>query len=119
MKHRAFTLAELLVVVITVSIFMVAMAPVMTQRAKNAGDRVEIVTTNKKVASVPIGSIIMWYGENIPEGWIKVSGQDLNQEGFEELKTAVQADFLPDLNQVMDGMESPVKWIIKYSEKTK
>lgn len=64
--------------------------------------------------TMPVGAIILFYGEKIPEGWQECSGQNLDTQGFEEL--AANSPYyqnLPDLNQIFQNSDLNVKWIIK------
>lgn len=111
MKQKAFTLTEMLMAALVASILLVVMAPVMTRRAKEPPPQIEV----RQGTSVPVGSIVLWYGQNIPEGWIECQGQDLNSSELSELKEAIgqQENTLPDLNPQIDGKSSKLKWIIK------
>lgn len=112
-KQKAFTLAEMLIAVLMASIIMIVMAPVITQKTKERPP--EIRVTQEESASVPVGSIVLWYGSNIPETWIECSGQNLNTPGLEELRIALGGtyQFLPNLNLEYEGLDSNLKWIIR------
>ena len=64
---KAFSLAEMMVVMLIVSIAAAATVPVITKRSK--GSSIE-------VAEVPSGAIIIWKGsvETIPVGWVLCNG---------------------------------------------
>ena len=112
MKRNGFSLAEMLIAALVAAILLVAMAPTMTRRAKGAPT---ITATNNQ--GVPVGSIVLWYGDNIPQGWAQCQGQVLSGEDFLELKTALGGiEQLPNLNPRIDGTGSPLKWIIKISK---
>ncbi len=109
-KIRAFTLAEMLITVLLISIAMVVMAPVMTKKSKQPPQEI-IVNQNN---GLPVGAIILWYGEQIPQGWQECSGQNINGDDFKELKENIsQYEYLPDLNSVFAGINTNLKWIIK------
>lgn len=107
---NAFTLAEMLITLLLISIAMVVMAPVMTKRAKEPPPQVIV----KEGQTLPAGAIILWYGEQVPEGWAECSGQNINEEEFSELRNNIsQYQYLPDLNQLFHGTDTNLKWIIK------
>lgn len=111
--NRGFTLIEMLVVVLMVSVMMVVTAPVITKRAAHK-DNVVVVekTSANQQDGVPVGTIVLWYGENLPKGWVECAGQELNEPMYDNLRSATGKEVLPDLNPDM-GIETSVKWIIK------
>lgn len=117
MKRHGFTLAEMLIVVLMVSIMLVIMAPVMTKKAKEPPATVKVIHEDSD--SVPVGSIVMWYGPNIPLNWIECSGQSLDDPSFSELKEALGGiDYLPNLNLFTDEtVDTNLKWIIRVRKK--
>lgn len=110
---KGFTLAELLVATLVLSIMLVVMAPVMTQKAKKRIEqRVEVVQSQPQ-ETLPVGTIVLWYGPNIPEGWVECSGQVLSDNDFQELRNAIATDYIPDLNRVFSTVDTNLKWIMK------
>ena len=112
MKKYAFTLAEMLIVILLISITLVVMAPVMTKKAKDPVPEVKVIEGTGE--TLPVGAIILYYGEKIPDGWQECSGQNLDTQGLEEL--AANSPYyqnLPDLNQIFQNSDLNVKWIIK------
>ncbi len=115
MKTKAFSLAEMLIVILLMSVAMVVMAPVMTKKVKEPPPQVKIV--GGMGDGVPVGTIVLFYGDNIPEGWQECSGQSLSTHGFEELAISVNHyGNLPDLNKVFQNTDLNIKWIIKVSK---
>ena len=112
MKRDAFTLAEMLIVILLISITLVVMAPAMTKKAKEPVPEVKVIEGTGE--TMPVGAIILFYGEKIPEGWQECSGQNLDTQGFEELAAnSPHYQNLPDLNQIFQNSDLNVKWIIK------
>lgn len=110
---KGFTLAELLVATLVLSIMLVVMAPVMTQKAKKRIEqKVEIVQSQPQ-ETLPVGAIVLWYGPNVPEGWIECGGQMLSDSEFHELRNAIATDYIPDLNRVFSTVDTNLKWIMK------
>ena len=110
-KTNAFTLAEMLIAVLMISIALVVMAPVMTKKAKEPPPQVKIIEGSQ---SLPVGAIILWYGEQVPEGWAECNGQSIDTQGLEELAANVsQYQYLPDLNQIFQNTQTNLKWIIR------
>ncbi len=109
-KIKAFTLAEMLITLLIISIAMIALAPVMTKKAKEPMQQVIV----KESQAVPIGAIILWYGKEIPQGWVECSGQSIDNDEFAELRKNIeQYEYLPDLNQIFQESDTNLKWIIK------
>ncbi|HIQ89702.1 TPA: tail fiber protein [Candidatus Galligastranaerophilus faecipullorum] len=112
-KFKGFTLAEMLVATLVLSIMLVVMAPVMTKKAKErVSQKIEVVQSQEQ--GVPVGAIVLWYGPDIPEGWQECSGQMLDENEMSELKNAIStSDYLPDLNRFLSTADSNLKYIIK------
>lgn len=110
MRIKAFTMAEMLITILMISIAMIVMAPVMTKKAKQPLPQVVV----KEGQTLPKGAIILYYGDDIPDGWQECSGQSLDGEEFKELKVnAENYSYLPDLNQLFQATDTNLKWIIK------
>ncbi len=108
---KAFTLAEMLVSILIISIALMAMAPMLTKKAQQKVPEVQII---EKKDSIPKGAIILWFGSQIPDGWVECSGQNIDEENFNEIKDNLeQNQHLPDLNQVFNNTDTELKWIIK------
>ena len=110
---KGFTLAELLVATLVLSIMLVVMAPVMTKKAKaRVEQKVEIVQAQQE--TLPVGVIVLWYGPNIPEGWVECSGQIMSDAQLQELRNTIAiSDYIPNLNQILSTADTNLKWIIK------
>lgn len=108
MKNKAFTMIEVMMALIVVSIMLAVLAPVITAPAKN------VETSNIQVMnSTPIGVIVAWWGSNYPSGWLPVSGQVISDPQYTDLRNALGGlDTLPNLNGGMDPNNGTV-WIIK------
>ncbi len=112
MKIKAFSLVELMISLIVISLLLVAFMPVLTKRTKKSP---VVVKTSD---SVPIGSIIYWLGENYPDGWMPLDGQDISSDEYSELRNVIGNSItnLPDYN-LFDNQENSVTMIIKYRKK--
>lgn len=109
-SKKAFTIAEMLVVLLMISIAMIVMAPVITKKSKSPPPQVVV----RDGEGLPVGAIILYYGQTIPQGWAECSGQDIDSEEFKELKNNIsQYQYLPDMNQIFQGFDTNLKWIIK------
>lgn len=69
MKEKAFTLAEMMVVMLILSIFLAAMTPVITKRLKHQ---------KTAVSNIPSGTIVAYYGTTLPadNNWVWCNGQN-------------------------------------------
>jgi len=107
-KNNAFTMIEIMMALVVVSIMLAVMAPVLTTAKPSEAANIQV--TNKD--TTPVGVIVAWFGSNYPKGWIPVSGQSIDPAQYPELKEVLQRDTLPDLNSGTDPENSAV-WIIK------
>lgn len=113
MKNKAFTMIEVMMALIVVSIMLAVMAPVITTSGSSSNHNAEI----KVVDSTPVGVIVAWWGTNYPEGWLPVSGQSITEPEYEALRAALGGyDVLPDLNGGANPGNSTT-WIIKAVKK--
>lgn len=115
MNKKAFSLIELMIGLIIMSIMLLAFVPTLTKKSKT-NTIVSIPNSkNIQVNNVPIGAIILWYGNNYPKGWIPLNGQNISDEKYTDLKNVIGQDILPDFNSVSQ-MQLPVMFIIKAYE---
>ena len=112
MTKKAFTLVEMLVVVLMVSVMMVIMAPTMTKKVTEPQPQVKIVGGSGEV--LPAGTIVLYMGGRIPDGWVECDGQSVNPQAMPDLMmSAPQVQNIPNLNQAFEGTDTDVKWIVK------
>lgn len=106
--HNGFSLLEVMMALVVVSIMLAVMAPVLiTKDSKATEASVQIVD------NTPIGAIIAWYGTNYPSDWLPVSGQPITEPEYAVLRDVLGGlDTLPDLNAGKDSNNSTI-WIIK------
>lgn len=78
-KFLAFTLTEMLVVLVITTIILVASAPIITKKAKRPPNQIS------RGGQMPMGAIIMFAGQNIPEGWLECNGTDISQPRYLKL----------------------------------
>lgn len=107
-RNAAFTMIEIMMALVVVSIMLAVLAPVIT--STKPSETANIKVTN--VDNTPVGVIVAWFGSNYPDGWLPVSGQYIDASQYPELANALQRDTLPDLNAGIDAENSAV-WIIK------
>jgi len=71
-KFRAFTLVEMLMALLIVSIILSASLPVISSRQK------AMAQNFNRYQSFPIGGIIVWYHETLPDStWLECNGQSI------------------------------------------
>lgn len=99
-KFLAFSIVELIVGLVIMSVMLVAFMPVLTKKKKAS---VPVVQMNS--SSLPKGAIIFWLGTNYPDDWEPLLGQDITDEKYEALKDALgeQIETLPDLSSFASG----------------
>lgn len=108
-KFKGFSLLEIMVALVVVSIMLAVMAPVLTTK-KGEPDKVSVQVTD----TTPVGVIVAWYGTNYPAGWVPLDGRMLEGVEYDELKKALGGEeALPDINGVFGSFNSPITWIIK------
>lgn len=106
---KAFSLLEIMVALVIVSIMLAVMAPTLTVKAPQK----ETVTVQASGDNIPVGAIIAWYGTKYPEGWLPLDGQVIDAPEYEELRGVLEGlSELPDVNHSL-GVSSPIVWIIK------
>lgn len=107
MYKKAFTLLEVMMALVVVSVMLAVLAPVMTVSPKSAqGSEIKVMD------STPVGVIVAWYGSNYPQGWLSLDGQSIMDPKYDKLRNTLGMDNLPNLN---GGAASPtgLYWIIK------
>jgi len=113
MRSKAFTMIEVMMALVVVSIMLAVLAPVITVPKDNVKETPSI----EVIDSTPVGVIVAWWGPNYPEGWLPVNGQSIADPQYELLRNALGGvDTLPDLNGGTNPNESTT-WIIKFSKK--
>lgn len=106
----AFSLLEVMMALVVVTIMLAVMAPVLTNKKPAEAPPAKVQVMD----STPVGVIVAWYGENFPEGWIPLDGRDILSPEYDDLRTALEGlEQLPDINSAMGGINSPITWIIK------
>lgn len=86
MNRKAFSLAEMMVVMLILSIIIAASMPIITKRTA--------ATESPNQNKIPPGSIMAYGGTTAPSGWLLCNGQSTN--GHQELAAVVGAN-VPDL----------------------
>lgn len=106
MKNKAFTMIEVMMALVVVSIMLAVLAPVLTTPQASKSPEVQVMDTT------PVGVIVAWWGTNYPNGWLPLNGQPVTEPEYEALRTALGGlDTLPDLNGVPSN--NSTNWIIK------
>ena len=111
-KDNAFTMLQVMMALVVVSIMLAVMAPVITAAKPSEAANIQVNQQPQIIDTTPVGVIVAWYGSNYPEGWIPVSGQTIDPAQYPLLRNALGRDVLPDLNAGIDP-ENAATWIIK------
>jgi hypothetical protein len=72
---------------------------------------------NKKCSCIPVGTIIMFYGSKIPDGWLECKGQELNKNEYPFLYDIMCEDENQETFRLpkLDNNSSMIKSIIYYN----
>lgn len=89
-SKRAFSLAELMVLLLIISIALVAFAPIMTKSLVGKKS-----SNPNKV--IPTGTITPFYGNNPPEGWLLCDGSDFDTTKYHNLGALLNSNKTPNL----------------------
>ena len=107
-RRSAFTMIEIMMALVVVSIMLAVMAPVLITAKPSEAANIQV----NNIDNTPVGVIVAWFGTNYPKGWLPVSGQFIDPAQYPELRNALGKDTLPDLNAGVDP-ENAAVWIIK------
>ncbi len=88
----AFSLVELMLSLIVISLVAVAFSPVITKKLSSGKDE---ITLQKD--SVPVGTIMIWLGQEAPEGWLLCDGKDFSEAKYPKLKKFLGKTKTPDM----------------------
>ena len=81
---RAFSLVEMLITLVVVSVLLSAFVPVITKKmTKN----IDIST-----GSVPVGTIVMFLGQEAPRGWLLCDGAEYDKNDYPKLANHLGKD---------------------------
>ena len=91
---RAFSLVEMLITLVVVSVLLSAFVPVITKKmTKNIEVKSSVVS-----GSVPVGTIVMWLEDKAPEGWLLCNGDTIpSGSQYDELRTFLDDTKTPDM----------------------
>ena len=82
---RAFSLVEMLITLVVVSVLLSAFVPVITKKmTKN----IDIVGGG----SVPVGTIVMFLGQEPPRGWLLCNGAEYDKDDYPKLANHLGKD---------------------------
>lgn len=116
-RRHAFSLAEMLIVMLIVSVFLAAMMPIMTKRKKTVPEPSIVSST------VPVGTITSYVGTTNPQddSWLLCNGQHIDISKYPVLYGLIGTSYggsgsqfyIPDLRGLFvrgldDGKESPI-----------
>ena len=92
-KKRAFSLVEMLITLVVVSVLLSAFVPVITKKMTKNID----ITTGG--SSVPVGTIVAYLGHknDIPDGWLLCDGSSFSESDYPRLKQHLGGTNLPNL----------------------
>ncbi len=108
LKKQAFSLLEIMMALVVVSIMLAILAPAFTvKNPSSSSGSINVIDTT------PVGVIAAWYGTNYPKGWLPADGRPISAPEYAALRDALGGrDILPDLNRNKDP-ENSMSWIIK------
>ncbi len=91
---RAFSLVEMLITLVVVSVLLSAFVPVITKKmTKNIEIKAGAVSS-----SVPVGTVVMWLEDTAPEGWLLCNGSTIPSGAqYDELRTFLDDTKTPDM----------------------
>ncbi len=94
-KKRAFSLVEMLITLVVVSILLSAFVPVITKKmTKN----IEVKSSVVFSSSVPVGTVVMWLEDKAPEGWLLCNGATIPADTkYDELRAFLDDTKTPDM----------------------
>ena len=84
-KSNGFSLAEMMIAMLIVSICLAATMPIIT---KSTSPNAEVA-----LEGVPIGTISLYTGRRIPKGWLYCDGSELPREKFHKLFKVIGIDY--------------------------
>ncbi len=92
---RAFSLVEMLITLVVVSVLLSAFVPVITKKmTKNIEVKSSVVTSS----SVPVGTVVMWLENTAPEGWLLCNGATIpSGSQYDELRAFLDDTKTPDM----------------------
>ena len=84
-KLNAFSLVEMLITLVVVSVLLSAFVPVITKKMTKNID----ITAG---SSVPVGTIVMFLGQEPPRGWLLCNGDEYNKNDYPKLANHLGKD---------------------------
>ena len=85
-KFNAFSLVEMLITLVVVSVLLSAFVPVITKKMTKNID----ITAGG--SSVPVGTIVMFLGQEPPRGWLLCNGDEYNKNDYPKLANHLGKD---------------------------
>lgn len=82
-RFKAFTLVEIMLVMIILCIIMVASLPIITKKGHRYGNS----------AYIPTGMISVYAGSTLPEGWLLCDGSEVSRTVYENLFETIGVNF--------------------------
>ena len=90
-KLNAFSLVEMLITLVVVSVLLSAFVPVITKKmTKNI--EVHSSSGGSGGASAPTGTIVLYLGQTPPEGWLLCDGAEYSASTYPNLAAHLGAD---------------------------
>ncbi len=83
-KLNAFSLVEMLITLVVVSVLLSAFVPVITKKMTKNID----ITAG----SVPVGTIVMYLGQEPPRGWLICNGAEYSESTYPKLAAHLGKD---------------------------
>ena len=85
-KLNAFSLVEMLITLVVVSVLLSAFVPVITKKMTKNID----ITAGG--SSVPVGTIVMFLGQEAPRGWLLCNGAEYDKDDYPKLANHLGKD---------------------------
>ncbi len=90
MKKHAFSLLEIMIALVIISVILACMTPLLTKKKHTTS------STNLS-SDLPVGTIVMYLGQTPPEGWLLCNGSTFSASAYPELKQHLGDNKTPDL----------------------
>ena len=91
-KFLAFSLVELMLSLIVISLVAVAFSPVVTKKLKN-----QEINSSLAPNELPVGTIVAYLGQKAPDGWLMCDGKEFSEAKYPKLKLFLGKNKTPNL----------------------
>ena len=80
---KAFTLAEMMIVMFIITLCLALTAPIMTKKS----------TTTSQNTRIPPGAIITYAGAELPKGWFYCDGSEVSRKKYSNLYEVIGEEY--------------------------